>query len=80
MLVKIAVPQRFQFKMAAGFGDIIFRKPGDTHYIGGTEVLPAPLSLEEEDCSPRKEQQRQQYCEQDGGGHAVVLESEEGGS
>lgn len=48
MLVKIAVPQRFQFKMAAGFGDIIFRKPGDTHYIGGTEVLPAPLSLEEE--------------------------------
>ncbi len=48
MIVKIAVPQRFQFKMAAGFGDIIFRRPGDTHYIGGTEVLPAPLSSEEE--------------------------------
>lgn len=48
MLVKVAVPQRFQFKMAAGFGDIFFRKPGDTHYIGGTEVLPAPLSPEEE--------------------------------
>lgn len=48
MIVKIAVPQRFQFKMAAGFGDIFFRKPGDTHYIGGTEVLPAPLSPEQE--------------------------------
>ncbi len=48
MIVKIAVPQRFQFRMAAGFGDIIFRRPGDTHYIGGTEVLPAPLSSEEE--------------------------------
>lgn len=48
MIVKIAVPQRFQFKMAAGFGDILFRKPGDTHYIGGTEVLPSPLTPEQE--------------------------------
>ena len=43
MIVKIAVPQRFQFKMAAGFGDVLFPKPGDTHYIGGSEVLPPPL-------------------------------------
>ena len=48
MIVKIAVPQRFQFKMAAGFGDVLFSKPGDTHYIGGTEVLPAPLEPEQE--------------------------------
>ena len=48
MIVKIAVPQRFQFKLAAGFGDVMFHKPGDTHYIGGTEVLPAPLEPEAE--------------------------------
>lgn len=48
MIVKIAVPQRFQFKMAAGFGDVLFHQPGDSHYIGGTEVLPAPLEQEEE--------------------------------
>lgn len=48
MIVKIAVPQRFQFRMAAGFGDILFPKPGDTHYIGGTDVLPAPLEADQE--------------------------------
>ena len=31
MIVKIAVPQRFQFKMAAGFGDILFGRTNDTH-------------------------------------------------
>ena len=48
MIVKIAVPQKFQFKMAAGFGDVLFRRTNDTHYIGGTEVLPAPLEPEQE--------------------------------
>ena len=48
MIVKITVPQRFQLKMAAGFGDVLFRRPNDVHYIGGTEVLPPPLSPEEE--------------------------------
>ena len=43
MIVKITVPQRFQLKMAAGFGDVLFRRPNDVHYIGGTEVLPPPL-------------------------------------
>ncbi len=48
MIVKVAVPQRFQFKMAAGFGDVFFPRPHDSHYIGGSEVLPPPLSAEEE--------------------------------
>ena len=48
MIVKIAVPQRFQFKMAAGFGDVMFPRQRDTHYIGGTEVLPSPLEPEQE--------------------------------
>ncbi len=48
MLVKIAVPQRFQFRMASNFGDFLFHRTGDTHYIGGNEVLPPPLEPEEE--------------------------------
>ncbi|HIR28385.1 MAG TPA: RNA polymerase sporulation sigma factor SigE [Candidatus Choladousia intestinigallinarum] len=48
MIVKITVPQRFQLKMAAGFGDVLFRRPNDAHYIGGTEVLPPPLEPEQE--------------------------------
>jgi len=48
MVVKVAVPQRFQFKMAAGAAEVFFPRPGDSHYIGGTEVLPPPLNQEEE--------------------------------
>ena len=48
MVVKIAVPQKIQLKMAAGFGDVLFGRTNDTHYIGGTEVLPPPLEPEEE--------------------------------
>ena len=48
MIVKITVPQRFQLKMAAGFGDVLFGRPNDAHYIGGTEVLPPPLEPEQE--------------------------------
>lgn len=48
MIVKVAVPQRFQIKMTAGPRELLFSKPGDCHYIGGSEVLPAPLEAEEE--------------------------------
>ena len=43
MIVKIAMPQRFQLKMAAGFGDVLLRRTNEVHYIGGTDVLPPPL-------------------------------------
>lgn len=48
MVVKISVPQHFQFRMAAGFGDVLFGRTNDVHYIGGTDVLPAPLTPEQE--------------------------------
>lgn len=48
MVVKISVPQHFQFRMAAGFGDMLFGKTNDIHYIGGAEVLPPPLTPEQE--------------------------------
>ena len=37
MIVRVAVPQRFQLKMAAGFGDMLFHRTNEVHYIGGTE-------------------------------------------
>lgn len=48
MIVKIAMPQRFQLKMAAGFGDVLLRRTNEVHYIGGTDVLPPPLEPEQE--------------------------------
>ena len=48
MIVKIAMPQHFQLKMAAGFGDVLLRRTNEVHYIGGTDVLPPPLEPEQE--------------------------------
>ena len=48
MIVKVAMPQYFQLKMAAGFWDVLFHRTNEVHYIGGTEVLPPPLTSEQE--------------------------------
>ena len=48
LIVKFAMPQRFQLKMAAGFGDVLLRRTNEVHYIGGTDVLPPPLEPEQE--------------------------------
>ncbi len=48
MLLKISIPNKFQFRIIPDFRQIIFRKRGDIHYIGGAEVLPAPLDPVEE--------------------------------
>ncbi len=48
MIIKVAVPNRFKFKMMPSFKNVIFPGRGDIHYIGGTEVLPAPLGGKEE--------------------------------
>ena len=37
MIVKIAMPQRFQLKMAAGFGDVLLRRTNEVRYIGPHE-------------------------------------------
>ncbi len=49
MIVNIAIPCQFRFKIFTGFRTIIFPEKREIHYIGGTDVLPAPLELEEED-------------------------------
>lgn len=48
MFVKVAIPNRFQFRMIPNFQNIFFTKQGDIHYIGGSDVLPAPLEADKE--------------------------------
>lgn len=48
MLLKISIPNKFQFRVIPDFRNILFRQRSDIHYIGGAEVLPAPLNPEEE--------------------------------
>lgn len=43
MLLKISIPNKFQFRVIPDFRNLIFKQRGDIHYIGGAEVLPAPL-------------------------------------
>jgi len=47
MILKIAMSNRIQFKMFSP-QPAFMAKQGDIHYIGGTEVLPPPLEVEQE--------------------------------
>lgn len=47
-MFKIAAPQKFQFKMARVWQNVWFQRTNEVHYIGGSDVLPAPLSAQEE--------------------------------
>lgn len=48
MLIKVAIPNQVQLKLVPNFSTFFVGKPNDVHYIGGAEVLPAPLEAEEE--------------------------------
>ena len=48
MVIKIAVPGQFRLKMVPSFRSVFFPKEGEIHYIGGADILPAPLSSTEE--------------------------------
>ena len=51
MLLKVSVENKFQFRMFPDIRNVIFQQRGDIHYIGGADVLPAPLEPEaERDC------------------------------
>ena len=39
MVIKVSVPDRFQFKMVPTFKNMMMLKQGDVHYIGGSFVL-----------------------------------------
>ncbi len=48
MLLKISIPNKFQFRVIPDFRNLIFKQRGEIHYIGGADVLPAPLDPIEE--------------------------------
>ena len=48
MLLKISIPNKFQFRVIPDFRNFIFKQRGEIHYIGGADVLPAPLDPVEE--------------------------------
>ena len=47
-MFKIAAPQKFQFKVTRRWQNVWFQRTNEVHYIGGSDVLPAPLSVQEE--------------------------------
>lgn len=47
-MFKIAVQDKIQFRMLPEFRNIFVRQESDIHYIGGAEILPAPLEAKEE--------------------------------
>lgn len=47
-MFRISVPNHFQFRMIKEVKDVLFGKGGDIHYIGGSEILPAPFGPEDE--------------------------------
>ena len=49
MIFKVAIPGKIQFRMIRRDINILARKQGDIHYIGGSEVLPPPLEAMEEE-------------------------------
>jgi len=48
MIVKVSIPSRFQFKKVPSFRTMLFPRQGEVHYIGGADILPAPLESERE--------------------------------
>ena len=48
MVIKVAVPHQFKFKVIPNLRTLLFQKEQEVHYIGGSEVLPAPLEAEKE--------------------------------
>ena len=48
MIFNVILPAGVRFKMMQKETGFMLMKQGDIHYIGGTEVLPPPLELDEE--------------------------------
>lgn len=48
MVIKVAVPHQFKLKVIPDFRTLLFPDKRDIHYIGGSEILPAPLEAAEE--------------------------------
>ena len=54
MVIKVAVADRFRFKMVPSIKNLYMLGSKEVHYIGGAEILPAPLTIEEEEQVMKK--------------------------
>lgn len=48
MVIKVSAPGRFRLKKVAMLRNVLFQSQDEVYYIGGADVLPAPLTAEEE--------------------------------
>ena len=48
MIIKVAIPNQIQLKVVPRFKSMFLAQKGEIHYIGGSEILPPPLSPVEE--------------------------------
>lgn len=48
MIIKVTEPNRFKLKKMVSLRTFLLKNQGEIHYIGGADILPAPLSAEEE--------------------------------
>ena len=48
MIVKVSIPNLFQFKAVPSFKTMLWQKQGEVHYIGGADILPPPLDSKRE--------------------------------
>lgn len=48
MVIRVSVPNRFQFKMMPTLKALMMPAHGEIHYIGGSDVLPLPLDTDTE--------------------------------
>ncbi len=48
MIIKVSEPNRFKLRKMFTLKTVLIKNQGEIHYIGGSDILPAPLSTEEE--------------------------------
>lgn len=48
MLMKAVMPKKFQLNVIPDFRTFLFPDGGEIHYIGGSDILPAPLEADDE--------------------------------
>lgn len=69
MFIKVLVPNKFQFKAVPTFKSLMSSDRNEVHYIGGADVLPPPLTAQEEAAALAKLGQ-----ENDGGAKSMLIE------
>ncbi len=48
MIVKVSIPNQMQLKTSQSFTTMLWPRQGEVHYIGGADILPAPLDAKKE--------------------------------